>query len=346
VGLITVDGAQGGTGGQIVRAALTLSGATGQGFELVHIRADRPRPGLKPEHVDAVRAAALVCGARTGGAFDGSPDLRFDPGPVTPGEYRFEVGSGGSVPLVIETVAPMLGTAAEPSRVEATGGTHVPASPSAHFLARPFAEMVAKLGLPLSAEPVRAGFRLRGGGEVRAEVRPWARREEKVRLDERGSLLAVRGLSGAGRMKEAVAERLRDAALALLWKQRRIEASWEIVDLKAASPGSFLLVEAVFEHGRGAFGYLGDRSVKPEVLGERAARRVLKFMEEEEGALDPWLADQLAVPMALAGSGGRLTTTEMTRHLETVAAVCTVFGRPARVWGRRGGPGGLEVERC
>jgi RNA 3'-terminal phosphate cyclase (ATP) len=346
VGLITIDGAQGGTGGQIVRAALTLSGATGQGFELVRIRADRLRPGLKPEHVDTVRAAALVCGARTGGAFDGSPDLRFEPRPVARGEYRFEVGDGGSVPLVIETVAPILATASEPSRIEATGGTHVPASPSAHFLAGPYAEMVAKLGLPLRAEPVRAGFRPRGGGEARAEVGPWARREEAVRLDDRGALVAVRGFSGAGRMKEAVAERARDAALALLWQNRRIEASWEIVDLKAASPGSFLLVEAVFENGRGAFGYLGDRSVKPELLGERAARRVLKFIEEEEGALDPWLADQLAVPLALAGGGGRLTTTEVTRHLETVASVCTAFGRVARVWGRRGGPGGLEVERC
>jgi len=206
--------------------------------------------------------------------------------------------------------------------------------------------MVGRLGLPLRAEPVRAGFRPRGGGEVHAEVGPWARPTGTARLDERGPLVGVRGLSGAGRMKDAVAERVRDAAVALLWKHRRMEPTWETVDMKAVAPGSFLLLEAVFEKGRGAFGYLGDRSVKPEVLGERAARRVLKFIEEEEGALDPWLADQLAVPMALAGSGGRLTTTEVTRHLETVAAVCAQFGRPARVWGRRGGPGGLEIDAC
>jgi RNA 3'-terminal phosphate cyclase (ATP) len=344
VALIRIEGAPGGTGGPILRASLALSAVTGQGFELVRIRADRPRTGLKPEHVDAVRAAALVCGARTGGVFDGSPDLRFEPERVAPGTYRFEAGGGGPVSLVLEAVAPILAAAPEASRVEASGATHVPGAPSAHFLARPFADVAARLGLALSVEVVRAGFRPRGGGEVRAVISPWTRSEDP-RLDERGPFVALRGLSGAWRVKDAVAERMRDAALALLWKHRRLEASWEVVDLKAASPGSFLFLEAAFVQGRGAFGYLGDRSQEPEVLGERAARRALKFMEEEEGALDPWLAEALAVPMALAG-GGRLTTTAVTRQLEAVAAVCTRFGRRAQVFGRRGGPGGLEIDRC
>jgi len=241
-------------------------------------------------------------------------------------------------------VAPILATAALPSLIDASGGTHVPASPSADYLARPFAATAARLGLGLEVEVGRVGFRARGGGEVRASLSRTTR-SDVPRLDERGALVGLRGLSGAGRMKQPVAERARDAALALLWRARRLEASWEVLDVKSASPGAFLMLEAVFEHGRGAFGYVLDRTVKPEVLGERAVRRVLKFVEEEEGALDPWLADQIAVPLAVAG-GGRLTTTEVTRHLETVAAVCTRFGRTARVWGRRGGPGGLEIEPC
>jgi len=205
----------------------------------------------------------------------------------------------------------------------ASGGTHVPASPSADYLARPFAATAERLGLGLEVDVDRVGFRARGEGKVRARVRRTARAESPW-LDERGALVAVRGLSGAGRMKEPVALRMRDAALALLWKHRRLEAAWDVLDVKSASPGAFLMVDAVFEHGRGAFAYLHDRSVKPEVLAERAARRVLRFIEEEDGAFDPWLADQIAVPLALAG-GGRLTTTEVTRHLETVAAVCTRF---------------------
>jgi len=116
------------------------------------------------------------------------------------------------------------------------------------------------------------------------------------------------------------------------------------VDVPASSPGSFLLLEVVFEESRAAFGFLGQRGLRAEIIGDRAARTLIKFLEGE-GAVDPHLADQLAVPLALAGGGGRVTTTEVTRHLETVAGVVSRFGIPARTWGRRGGPGGLEVER-
>jgi RNA 3'-terminal phosphate cyclase (ATP) len=341
--LIPVDGAQGEGGGQILRTALALSSVTGQGFEMTRIRARRARPGLRPQHLAAVRAATMACGARVGGAFDGSPDLRFEPGPLAAGDFRFEIATAGAVSLVLQTVLPVLATLVEPSRFEVTGGTHVPLSPSFDYLARHWATVVAGLGLRLRFELVRAGFYPAGGGEVRAATEPARPRPAALVIEERGTLVAVRGSSGSGRIKGNVAERQRDGAQERLWEERRIEASWEIeAATPAASPGSFLLLEAIFEKGRAAFGFLGEKGVRAEVLGDRAARRLLKFLDAE-GALDPHLPDQLAVPMALSGGGGRVTTSEVTRHMESVAAVLGLFGFQARTWGRVGGPGGLEV---
>lgn len=342
--LIPIDGAQGEGGGQILRTALALAVATGQGFAISHIRERRPRPGLRPQHLAAVRGAAMICGARVGGAFDGSPDLRFEPGRVAPGDFHFDIGTAGAVTLVLQAVIPPLATADEPSRVEVTGGTHVPASPSFHYLARHWAAVLERLGLRARFALVRAGFYPPGGGEVKAEISPW-RRPASLCLEERGALVAIRGVSGAGRVKRDEARRQEVAARARLWEQRRLETEWEVVDVPAASPGAFLLLEAVFEKSRAAFGFLGERRLAPERLGDRAARRLLKFLDEE-GAVDPHLADQLAVPLALSGGGGRVTTPEVTRHLETVVHVLGLFGVPARTWGRRGGPGGLEVGRC
>jgi RNA 3'-terminal phosphate cyclase (ATP) len=204
--------------------------------------------------------------------------------------------------------------------------------------------MAARTGLLCTSTLVRAGFYPRGGGEVHAEVQPWAAAGPLV-LDSRGALVGLRGISGAGRLKGDVARRQRDAAQERLWETRRLEAEWEVVDVPAASPGSFLLLEALFENGRMALGVLGERRVRAELVGDRAARRLMGLLDSE-GAVDPHLADQLAVPLALSGQGGRLTTREVTSHLETVASVLQAFGVGARTWGRRGGPGGLEVDRC
>jgi RNA 3'-terminal phosphate cyclase (ATP) len=309
--LIPLDGSQGEGGGQIVRTALALSAVTGQGFEITQIRARRAVPGLRPQHLAAVRAAALACGARVGGAFDGSPDLRFEPGPVTPGDFRFEIGTAGAATLVLQTVLLPLATAGKASRVEVTGGTHVPASPSFHYLASHWRAVLSRLGVEMSLDLKRAGFYPPGGGEVGAEVRPWSR-PASLSLETRGALVAVRGTSGSSRLTGDVAQRQRDAAQSMLWERRRMEAAWEVVDVPASSPGSFLLLEAVFEQGRAAFGLLGQRGLRAEVVGDRTARTLLKFLDGE-GAVDPHLADQLGLPLALSGGGGRVTTSEVTR---------------------------------
>ncbi len=342
--LIPIDGALGEGGGQVLRTALSLSMLTGQGFEMTRIRAGRLRPGLQSQHLAAVRAAALASGAKVGGAFEGSPDLRFEPAGLSPGEFRFDLATAGATTLVAQTILVPLATAAQPSRLEVTGGTHVPASPSYEYLARHWAAVVAELGLTLRADLRKAGFLPSGGGELVAEVEPWSR-PAALRLEERGALVSLRGLSGASRLKGSVAERQQEAVQRLLWEERRLEVAWEILSPTSASPGSYLYLEATFEKARAAFSFLGERGVRPEGMGDRAARRFLRFLEAE-GAVDGPLADQLAVPLAAARGGGIVTTDEVTRHLETSAATLSSFGIPSRTWGRRGGPGGLEVERC
>ena len=342
--LIAIDGSRGEGGGQILRTALALSAVTGQGFRMERIRAARLRPGLRPQHLAAVRAAALCCGADVHGAFEGSPDLRFVPQAVAPGDFTFDIGTAGAATLVLQTVLPILATASAPSRVTVFGGTHVPRSPTFHFLERHWAPVVERLGLLVRPRLAQAGFAPKGEGRVECEVLPWAR-PATLDLSVRGALLEVRGISGAARLRGDVAKRAADAARQRLWEARRIESVWDVVELNAPSPGSFLQAEAVFEGGRAAFALLGERGRRPELMGERAARLLLHSIDDEDAVVDPLLADQLALPLAVAGGGGRLLTSDVTLHLETVAAVLRLFAVPAETWGRRGGPGGLQVGR-
>ncbi len=341
---VEIDGSQGEGGGQVLRSALTLSAVTGRPFRVDRIRARRARPGLRPQHLAAVRAAALCCGAEVHGAFEGSPDLRFSPHEPVAGEFDFDIGTAGAATLVLQAVAPILAVAPAPSRVAITGGTHVPLAPTFHFVARHWTHVVEGLGLLVAPRLVQAGFAPKGEGRLEAGTRPWAR-PSTLDLSTRGALVAIRGVAGQARLKADVAPRAADAAKALLWEALRLDSEWDVVDLKAASPGAFLQVEAVFENTRAAFPILGERGLRAEVMGERVARRLLRFLGDEEAAVDPLLADQLAVPLGVARGGGRLVTSEVTAHLETVAAILRQFEVPAQTWGRRGGPGGLEVGR-
>lgn len=340
--LIALDGAQGEGGGQILRTALALAAVTRQGFELTRIRARRARPGLRPQHLAAVRAAGLACQARLSGAFEGSPDLRFEPGALAAGEFRFEIPTAGAASLVLQTVLAPLALAGGESRVAVTGGTHVPRSPSAEFLSRHWRAAVARLGLDVEIGLTRTGFYPKGGGELQARVAGWRRPSPPLALERRGELVGVSIVSGAAHLRGSVAERQADAARARLWEERRVEPAIEVVQAEAAGPGSYLLAAAAFEHGHAAFAVLGEKGVRAERLGDRAARRLLGFLEGS-GAVDPYLADQLAVPMALSGAGGKVHTNEVTSHLETVASVLQAFGVRAAVAGARGGPGTLEV---
>jgi RNA 3'-terminal phosphate cyclase (ATP) len=340
--LVSIDGSGSEGGGQVLRAALALSAATGRAFELTRIRAQRLRPGLQAQHLAAVRAAALACGAEVHGGFDGSPDLRFLPQAPTAGEFSFEIG--GAATLVLQTVIPILALAGSASRVSVVGGTHVPRSPSFDFLARHWAPVVGRLGVCVRSTLVRPSFAPRCDGRVDCEVGPWSR-PARLELCRRGSLVAVRGVAGAAHLRGEVARRAAAAARELLWEARRIETAWDVVEAGASSPGSFLQIEGVFEEGRAAFAALGERGQPPELMGERVARRLLAFLESDDAVVDPWLADQLAVPLALARGGGRVVTSEVSSHLERAAAVLRAFGVPAETRGRRGGPGELEVGR-
>ncbi|HVO13227.1 MAG TPA: RNA 3'-terminal phosphate cyclase [Vicinamibacteria bacterium] len=341
---IAIDGAGAGGGGLFLRGALALSAVSGRPFRMERIRAGELRPGLRPRHLAAVRALALCCGAEVHGAFEGSPDLRFVPGPPAAGEFTFDIGTAGASTLLLSAAAPVLATAGAASRVTVLGGTHLAHSPSYHFLARHWAATVGRLGLRLRPELLQAGFAPKAEGRISCGVRAW-QRPATLDLSARGPLLAVRGIAGAGKLRGQVAQRAADAARALLWEARRIESEWEVVELRSASPGSFLQVEAVFENGRAAFSAVGERSVRPELMGERAVRRLLRFLDDEGAVVDPWLADQLAVPMAIAGGGGRLVTSEVTAQLETAAQLLRTFEVACETWGRRGGPGGLQVGR-
>lgn len=319
---VEIDGSRGEGGGQILRSALALSVVTGRGFHLTGIRAGRPKPGLAPQHLHAVRALRDVSGASCRGDGIGSVELFFEPGRPRAGSYRIDIETAGSVTLVLQALCLPLVFAGEPSELSLRGGTHVPWSPPFNYLESCWLPFMARLGLGLGLKLERAGFYPRGGGRVAARIEP-ADRIQPLELTERGTLLTLEVVSAAAGLPGHV--RQRQASRARVGVQAAgVSPSVQLQELAADSPGSVVAVNAVFEHTRVTTSALGARGKPAETVGEEAAA-AFRFYLGRPGALDEHMADQILLPLALASGPSVFTTVRVTRHLVTNAEVIRAF---------------------
>lgn len=332
-----IDGAQGEGGGQILRTTLSLSLITGQPVELVNIRARREKPGLRPQHLAAVKAAAAVGNAAVEGAAIGSSRLLFRPREIRSGRFDFEIGTAGSAPLVFQTVFVPLSHASAASSLSIRGGTHVPRSPSFEYLDLHWFSLLRRCGYDCQLTLKSAGFYPPGGGHIQAIVRP-AQQVHGLDLSSRGPLCQIRGLSAVANLDRRIAARQRAQVLRRLGDRYPLN-DIRLVDLPGRFKGTFLLLLAEFEASQACYFALGALGKPAERVADEAVNALEAFLATD-GAVDQYLADQLLLPLALASGSSRLRTSCITSHLLTNAAVINTF-LPGRVeiQGELGAPG-------
>ncbi len=340
--MIQLDGAMGEGGGQVLRSALTLSALTGQSLRMERIRARRPKPGLMPQHLKAVQAAAAVCGARVTGAALHAQTLTFEPGPLRPGFYRFDVGTAGAVSLVLQTIFLPLAFAGGPSRVTLIGGTHIPLSPVFHYLQRHWLHYVGRAGYPATLELEQAGFYPQGGGLMHAHIEPAVHRRPLM-LTSRGALVEITIFSAVANLDLRIAERQREQA-----RQRLADLGVPLRDsaahIPARSPGTVLLLLARFESTQVCYAALGARGKPAERVADEAVEQLRRFLQTG-AAIDAYLGDQLLLPLAFVPGRSVFYTEAITSHLTTNAEVIKAFVPVAiDIQGNTGQPGRVFID--
>lgn len=313
---IQLDGADG--GGQMLRTALTLAMITGQPFRMTNIRGGRPRPGLMRQHLTCVRAACEISDGTADGAEIGSTELVFRAGKVRHSSYHFAIGTAGSTGLLFQTLMPALAAAGGESTVVLEGGTHNPQAPPFEFLDQVFLPAMRRMGFEVSLTLDQTGFAPAGGGRITAQIRPSGQPNAYLQR-ERGESLG-RSITVVSRgVKQQVAERMISSAQGILgWDEGSI-------DVRDQGPGSgiCILVGQTFESGMELCSAFGEMGTMAEAVGTRAAKAMRDFI----GCGAPvgrHLADQLLLPMALAGSG-EFRTMSPDRHVPTNIAVIERF---------------------
>lgn len=342
--MIEIDGSHGEGGGQMLRTALSLSCITGRPFRIRNIRRNRNKPGLMRQHLVAVQAAARIAAAEVSGGELGSTELVFLPVRVSSGRYNFDIGTAGSAPLVLQTLIPPLLASGGASQVTVVGGTHVPFSPSWHYLEEVFGPTLERLGARIEFVIEACGFYPKGGGKVRCRIQP-APSLSPLMAQERGRLLYIKGSSAVGNLPRGIAERQAQAARACLQAElgKEVPIDIDVSEVTIFGQGTFIFLKAQYEHAVAGFTALGERGKPAERVGEEAARELLEH-HASGMPVDPHLADQLVLYLAQAQGHSEYATSRITNHLETNLMVTGLFlEMESKLYGEHDRPGVVSI---
>ena len=322
--MLELDGSYGEGGGQLLRMAVALAALTARPLRIVNIRARRDRPGLAPQHLAAVRAIATLCDGRVEGLALHSTALVFRPRGLRGGDYRVDVGTAGSVTLVLQAVLPVLLAAEGRSRVVVTGGTDVRQAPPIDYFRFVLLPLLERLGAQISVDVARRGYYPRGGGEVRVTVEPSAL--APGRFEQQGRLQSVTGSVHVANLPAHIGDRMGRAALGRLARDGLGTARLETCVLgpdRAQGPGGAIVVWAATDSTVLGAARVAERGVRAEALGEAVAAE-LALDWRAGAALDTHAADQLLVYLALAG-GGSLAVRTLSSHTRTAVWLIEQF---------------------
>jgi RNA 3'-terminal phosphate cyclase (ATP) len=326
---VIIDGSFGEGGGQIVRSSLALSLVTRRPVVINNIRAGRPKPGLRHQHLAAIKAAAEVCGGVVQGAAVGSRSICFDPGTTIGRHYDFDVGTAGSTTLVLQSVLPALVLAEDPSTLVLRGGTHNPWAPPFDFLAKTYLPLLNRMGPDVSATLEEYGFYPAGGGRFRVSVRP-AAKLSGFDLLERGRPRFEQVRAIVSRLPRQIAEReIRTVRAELAWPQ----SAGVVEEVAGHGPGNVVMIEYATQASSEIFAGFGRLRVRAEDVAREAVRQLREYMAADV-PVGPFLADQLLLLLGISAwqkgnrerqCGGSFRTLPLTRHATTHVEILRQF---------------------
>ena len=305
--MIKVDGSIGESGGQILRTALTLSSITQKPFEIFNIRAKRSPPGLKMQHLTAVKAVRSICRGKVEGADEGSQTLRFFPGEIVGGKYEFNIVTAGSVTLVAQTVIPILLCAKKKSNIRIIGGTHVMKSPGYDYFDRIFLPAIRAMGAKVESRLIKSGYYPKGGGEIEINVEP-SEIHGKTEWEKESQIHAI--------------IRLGILPLSIAMREKKILLQNDIEDVHIREEETFSPGNAVTLWKGFTGSYVpGEKGKRAEIVAQEA----LDELNKETGDVDKHLSDQLLIYASLAEGETKYKTSEITTHLNTNADIIRLF---------------------
>jgi RNA 3'-terminal phosphate cyclase (ATP) len=317
--MLEIDGSQKSGSGTILRLSVALAGITGEPLHIFNIRKRRSAPGLRPQHLEAVLTAAKLCDANIKGASLGSQELWFEPGKIKGGQVKTEIGTAGSIPMLILTVLPLCVYASQPLNLQVSkGGTDVSHSPTINYLRFILLPALQEMGIKASIEVQKYGYYPKGMGEVNLKVQP-CKEIHPIKREDFGKIVSTEGISICTFLADRkVAERQAKEA-ERLFETQKFHPRIEIVNdfSNPLQKGSSLVLWSKTDTevllGGDAIGEIHKSS---EAVAKDAVDNLLNEIWAK-ATVDVHLADMLIPFVALAKEESKYLIRMLTDHIES-----------------------------
>lgn len=337
--MIEIDGSYGEGGGALLRISAALSALTGNAIHVTNIRAKRPRKGLMPQHLNALNVVAHLSRASCKGVSIGSTEISLTPQDLIAGEYKVDIGTAGSITLVLQCFMIPAAFADAPVKITLIGGTDVRWSPSADYLQNITLPLLSSIGYKARMKLIQRGHYPRGGGIIKMKIFPIKKLKpfnfSHLKVD------MIKGVSHAVKLPEHVAVRQAKTAENLLSK-KGFETDIEVQHSnQGLGPGSGIVLwtEGISRVGGSSIGEPGKRA---ELVGQEAAEELLYHISQK-AALDKYMVDQIIPYMVLSGDS-LAETAKLTKHaLTNIYAAEMITSRKFNIEGKLGDRAVIKV---
>ena len=302
---LKINGEFGEGGGQIIRSAIALSCITKQPIHIENIRKNRKVSGLKPQHLTAIKILKKISNAKVVGDEIGSTELKFIPGQVENSKLFEDVGTAGSISLILQVLIPIVSISQKKLEITIKGGTDVQWSPTIDYTQHILKEAYSRMGIQFSLELKKRGYYPKGNGEINLEINP--SKVKPISLSKRKTIQAKIIATFSKIPSEEIENDIKKIKENLTKKNYVVDV--ETKKQEALDSGASLLVYSIDENSIIGVDSLYDKKTQKFELDYS------KFLENN--SVDENLADILVVPASLAKGKTTFQVKEITKHLET-----------------------------
>ncbi|XP_033115058.1 RNA 3'-terminal phosphate cyclase-like, partial [Anneissia japonica] len=189
---VVIDGALMEGGGQILRMSTAFSCLTKQPIVINNIRANRSKPGLRPQHLSGMKLIGNLCNGKLTGAEVGSSCISFSPGHISKGSYEADTHTAGSTCLLLQVSLPVMLFADGAVHATFKGGTNAEFAPQIDYSLMVCQPILERLGIKFEVDVIKRGYFPKGGGTIIVSCEP-VKCIKPLNLTNPGHLIDISG---------------------------------------------------------------------------------------------------------------------------------------------------------